>query len=482
MEAASSSLPSCTDLENCTQEELIQLWREKWTGSQTQFCKRYHIHGGSFSQFVNRKFPSTVNENAIRLFLSHSEANPLAIISRPTSELKLPPLEGLKAVVFVDGDQACRVVDRLAWLGFADDTPIQIYIVSSLAGKDLVSERIRNLLDKYTQLPRWISAFHASSSGNNAADLAIAQNVGYFCNKIPLDVPFLLSSNDLFLVPILSELHSQGRTGSIIIDHKTSDLGIALLKLVPSLAAFSNSNAAAIANILQLLPGETPSFDSIFDKAHQITTLSKSVAPHISPDMVLQMYISELAPCVNALELYDFDKHDTLKRLKQDINTKCVHGQSIPLFELTANNPISQQTRDYFHVNAWEQLIHFPDIQTYLGVHLENRGHSIYFSLTTNVDSHPVSSNTHSEEPLREAYREYWKSTIDLFCERFKVNTGNFKAWLDRRRLSDLASSAAVLRFVSIVTEPASSDDEEEKVKHASRINRKLYGSHCIDI
>lgn len=428
------------------QQTLIDLWRQNWLDKPINFCEKYNLNPDLFDCYLlnlNRDFGVT---RAIVSFLItrnvdlanyHIPTNWVTVREKelltvvPLAQFEAPLNPNLKALILVDGDQACQQVARLAWLNLPPDIPLQIIIVFS-AVDNHVHERIRGLLKSLTYTPTWITVVHASSSKKNAADVALI-TIAERCRNLPLEIPFLLVTNDLFADPLISDIHSYGRTNSLIIDRIMSDLGLYLLKIIPEIANSTEANtniastniAKEVRYFLQLDSSDA------FNIGQHVSQLCSPVAPHITPTVVINTITTVSKVTMLSVNLALFNNFPDLKLLREQTQ-KMDLNKTVVLGVVVQDVPLSSTTAEYFSAKGWFDIFSLHYIQRYLGIKFYICGLQHYVKRSDS--EYEPDSNLEDDEKLRSAYRMLWHASQRTFAKMYNINQGYFSSWLQRRR------------------------------------------------
>jgi len=228
-------------------DQLIYLWRQTWSKSQTQFCKQYNINQGNFSSWLKgqRKSPSSVG--AVRAFLCSTIGIPVSSVptvpvyrasfflfnvgsvtmpttssitttttttttTTPTTITQTIPkgsthplyskLPGLNYIMFIDGDNCAHLISRIVKsIEVVKDSAHIIYVVDSRS-------KLPETIAKYTHL---ISPCLPETLSKDATDHTITFLSTALHYLLPSQIEFIFVSHDGFVSEIVAQMNSLTR-------------------------------------------------------------------------------------------------------------------------------------------------------------------------------------------------------------------------------------------------------------------------------
>jgi hypothetical protein len=154
-----------------------------------------------------------------------------------------------------------------------------------------------------------------------------------------------------------------------MVDAKTSDFGLTLLRLFPSLFTYITSKSYPLLDKLM-------NFDGSKEEKIDILKLLPAVSgipPSICSAMLdfFSSLSSQPSSSESLVNSYIHSRFSDLESLKAMISIECNSKTFVPLTVLVQNIPLSVKTKNFFRVNIWTKLIAEDSVQNYLGISVE---------------------------------------------------------------------------------------------------------------
>jgi hypothetical protein len=234
-------------LRNLSDDELIELWRRRWKGSQTQFAREYSLDQGNFSSWLRKKKQAPCMARAVFSFLSGKDPDyysyfpsslpdriaavpdprdPKIIEAFLVRSLTLKQLlhrferislmdtqRTLKGIIFLDADQYISPI-----LEFSEYPHLETYyhFVICISQKSF-PRRLVKYLDK-----EWVSLLVSDFTAKDAADGDFIYAAASLNQKLEgWTVPFFFVTEDHFAQGLKSRMDELGyRKCSIVLPYQ----------------------------------------------------------------------------------------------------------------------------------------------------------------------------------------------------------------------------------------------------------------------
>lgn len=429
-------------------ERLINYYSETWEGSIGEFVRYNSLNKSSFIKYLkNVDHKSKKVENALRNWQRDGLTASITVI--PLHQFMAPIIPNdrpLKAIVFVDGDQASHQIPRLQWImpdskAVVNAWPIHVIVTNSIIYKDRPQSIFKNTYP-------WLQFVHCSSHERNAVDVAVVSEVER-CRNVSRDVSFILLSADHFLLPLHSDLLAEGR-GSTIVNTLSDDLALSIITRFNDDAIEISNQAMAFRDKLINTVRNRQMTTKTFKR---LTSDVQKVAPHLTSNNIRSAceYIRhhyQLTPVrlpttrLPPTRLPPARRRQQQQRGRETTATAIDNGEplflelpaikkilannrldSIHLNTLVRHTQLSAATRKKFSVKGWQALFALESVQQAVGVNVERVSASVLVYFNTNT--------------LRKYYRAHWMEDNVSFAQQYGIDINALTNWLNSKHRGD---------------------------------------------
>lgn len=101
------------EYDNYSDNELCQLWKEKWEGSQSSFCRTFSINQGNFNGYCKGTRISKQSRDAIIKFLQEYRDDDQSVTWKTIDDINFIPSPDLKKIIWIDGDNSSYSLEYL---------------------------------------------------------------------------------------------------------------------------------------------------------------------------------------------------------------------------------------------------------------------------------------------------------------------------------------------------------------------------------
>lgn len=102
------------DYSNYSDMELLELWKTRWSGSQTAFCRNFDINQGNFNKYIKGKRISKQSRDAIIKYLQEQHNEDQSVVWNSVVEcISYVPDINTNIILFIDGDNSSYTLAHL---------------------------------------------------------------------------------------------------------------------------------------------------------------------------------------------------------------------------------------------------------------------------------------------------------------------------------------------------------------------------------
>jgi hypothetical protein len=491
-------------------ERLIELFNKFWKGSKAQFCHYYNTNFSNFSRWSNSKKESIKSRESVQGYLlSIINGETIKSIGLSYNQIDyksyLYPsnyydyvkdwdklLENLykrniDIFIILDGDQTIKEIKRLSWIFDESRTNIHILL---FGGSNL-------------QIPSfWVDTYYCSwiRCQNNlpqATDLTISMALKELHNyELKLfgqpKKDIIIVSRDYFAKTLEAIFKAFSRR-IIWVDHSSCDIGLYLLfyiiaNSIPCILSLLGvkvfefikrivtdiiyENFKTDAQLLKEIFLLNLPMDSICANRINLINMRKleeSIISYLSKNQIIgnNSGIKENAieKCVKNGEIgKENDGDDIIKIISslpeiKEIKELLKEKDTITISSLGSKIFISDTLKELAKSEKLTDILRNPIVSEILDTELINV-HTTYYLVRNNQTTNKL--DVSSSEILRKRFLTEWPNSPQEFCVLYKINKGNFNAFIKGRK-NDPASCAAIRKWLSESSRFGFQKDPERK-------------------
>ena len=389
-----------------TPDELIvmnKVYTQLFRGTYGEFGREYHVNVSNFSKFLKGKHHGLASVRALtKLVENHINAHALPQIRESTIDFiyslirsggvgdsmgdsmfttPIPfslsirlPTEGIKVVVFVDGDQIARIPEITAMFS---DGVVGVHIVIVIANPKMQIQM--SVLDS-----GYVTYISSQPGYSDSTDYVISMLVACYIAKHP--IKYYIVSSDNFARSVVANV----KGGKVIRPQKgecvIANLAIDLYTELPEAmnVRFSQYAKDALNGIAKYTG---------YHLARYFVVAEMSSIPHeITRLEALQSVQNEIGirnvPCTIRVNVPPIDKY-----------RKLLGAIVLPIDKLEMCAPLDDESARFFGVSQFEQLFEYYDVCHEMGIVLYNK--KLYPTIRLHYRDMDI-----TEQTLREMVRE----------------------------------------------------------------------------